>query len=472
MSEKNNIFLTDKAIDKISKKILKYKWDDSIVWEIIGQQYIPALRKYRPVSIKVDPKLPCSRVNPLYRHKEWITRVCNDTSLNNKKRLSNGIISKICNIDKGAIQRSRNKYDIDRYMITKPSKYKPSRSKILDIRREHQEVILEFLRKNPNHVWAIKYLIQGRLKEGIEIHHINFDKKDNRHENLWIYGSKSEHQKREASLNLCFEKLIKMGQITFSKGHYFLNKNIDYRSLNYSDVKDILELESPDYYKKLENIKETIKKIEWNNISKEWIVSFKTKRSNQYTPDITVNLDPYSDCSKDNPLYMHKQWYEHIITDKRFYLQEKDIAQLCDEKLNKIRDWKFRKHKLEKSFIPRRTKISTIRIPDMDHHFAFEGNRMKLHRYVAEQYLTNHPESEISRFCMKDGKYLRPECPVHHINYDRSDNNIENLWVYPDKSNHHHAHQELVRLVPELLSLGYLRFNKGKYELSHLYSLC
>jgi len=210
--------------------------------------------------------------------------------------------------------------------------------------------------------------------------------------------------------------------------------------------------------------------IDWNNISKDWTVSFKGKGSNQYTPDIVVTLDPYSDCSKDNPLYMHKQWFERIITDKRFHIQEKDIAQLCGEKLNTIRDWKFRKHKLKKSFIPRRTIVSTVRIPDMDHPFAFEGNRMKLHRYVVEQYLVNHPESEISRICMKDGKYLRPECPVHHINYDRSDINIENLWVYPDKSNHHLTHQELVRLVPELLSIGFLRFNKGNYELSHLYS--
>lgn len=470
MSEKNDIFLTDKDIDKISKKILNYNWDDSIVWEITEQRYIPALRKYRTVLIKVDPTLPCSKVNPLYKHKEWITRVCNDTSLNNDKRLSNRIISKTCNIDKGAIQRSRNKFNIERYMITKPSKYKPSRSKILDIRREHQEVILKFLRKNPNHVLANKYLIQGRLKEGIEIHHINFDKRDNRYENLWIYSSKSKHQKGEASLNLCFEKLIKMGQITFSQGRYFLNKKINYRSLNYSDIKDILELEKPDYYKKLENIKETIKKIDWNSISQDWTVSFKGKGSNQYTPDIVVTLDPYSDCSKDNPLYIHKQWFERIITDKRFHIQEKDIAQLCGEKLNTIRDWKFRKHKLKKSFIPRRTIVSTVRIPDKDHPFAFEGNRMKLHRYVAEQYLANHTESEISRICMKDGKYLRPECPVHHINYDRSDNNIKNLWVFPDRSNHHLTHQELVRLVPELLSIGFLRFNKGNYELSPLYS--
>jgi hypothetical protein len=176
MSEKNDIFLIESNIDDISKKILNYNWDDSIVWEIAEQRYIPALRKYRTVSIKVDPKVPCSKVNPLYRHRLWITRVCNDTSLKNGKKLSNRIISKICNIDKGAIQRSRNKFNINRYMITKPCKYKPSRSKILDIRREHQEVILEFLKKNTNHVWAKQYLIQGRLKEGIEIHHINFDK--------------------------------------------------------------------------------------------------------------------------------------------------------------------------------------------------------------------------------------------------------------------------------------------------------
>jgi len=113
MSEKNDVFLPEKIFDEISKKILNYNWDDSIVWEITEQRYIPVLRKYRTVSIKVDPKLPCSKVNPLYRHREWIIRVCNDASLNNGKRLSNRIIGKICNIDKGAIQRSRNKFKID-----------------------------------------------------------------------------------------------------------------------------------------------------------------------------------------------------------------------------------------------------------------------------------------------------------------------------------------------------------------------
>jgi hypothetical protein len=283
---------------------------------------------------------------------------------------------------------------------------------------------------------------------------------------LWIYDNKSEHQKGEASLNLCFEKLIKMGQITFSEGHYSLNKNLDYRSLNYSKIEDIIELESPDYYKKVDNVKETIKKINWDKVSQDWTVNFKGRGSNQYTPDIVVNLDPYTDCSNDNPLYMHKKWFERIITDKRFHLQEKDIAQLCEEKLNTIRDWKFRKHKLKKSFIPRRTMILTVRIPDKDHPFAFEENRMKFHRYVIEQYLANHPDLEISRICMKDEQYLKPDCPVHHINFDLSDNNIENLWVFPDKSTHHVAHQELVKLVPELISRAFLMFKKGYYALS------
>ncbi len=466
MSEKNDPFLSEKFIDEISKKILNYNWDDSIVWEITKQQYIPAIRNYRTVSIKVYPKLPCSKVNPLYRHRIWITRVCNDTSLNNGKRLSNRIIGKICNIDKGTIQRSRDKFNIDRYMITKPSKYKPSRSKILDIRREHQEVILEILRKNPNHVWANKYLIQEKLKEGIEIHHINFDKRDNRYENLWIYGSKSEHQKGEASLNLCFEKLIKIGWIEFSQGKYFLKEDFDYKTIKSKKSKSILDLELLDYYKDLSNIKKVIKKIDWNKISQNWEIEVNPQCSNQYTPKITIKLDLFKGCSKENPLYIHKLWYKRAINDKRFYLQDKDIAQICNEDLERVRHWKFRKHKLKKSFLPRRTKISTVRINDENHPFAFEGNRMKLHRYIMEQHLSKHPSLEISKKSLVNGKYLKPECPVHHINFDYSDNSIVNLWVFPSRKDHRSAHYQLIKLVPKLFCKGLIKFNEGIYELN------
>ncbi len=470
--QNTDVFIANERISDISERIRNYEWEEGIDWRVTRQQYVRTLQEYRNISIKVDPKLPCSRDNPLYKHNEWITRVCNDSTLNNGKRLSNRIIAKICNVDKGTIQRSRDKFNIDRYITTRPSKYKTSHSKSTSgIRREHQEVILDFLMKNPYHNWAKDYLIQGRLKKDIEIHHINFNKLDNKIENLWIYETKSEHQKGESSLNLCFEKLIKMSQITFFQGLYSLNTNLDYRSLDYSKIKEILELESPKYYSDLKNIQKTIKTINWDDISQDWTVSFKGERSNQYSRDIVITLDPYSDCSKENPLYMHKQWYQRVINDKRFYLQEKDIAQLCGEKLNRIRDWKFRKHELKKSFIPRRTKISTTRTTDENHPFTYEKNRMKLHRFVMERYLADHPELEISKKCMRDGKYLKPECPVHHINFDKSDVHINNLWPFPNKSEHLLVHHALVRLVPELLSRGLLKFNKGNYELSPLYSI-
>lgn len=73
-----------------------------------------------------------------------------------------------------------------------------------------------------------------------------------------------------------------------------------------------------------------------------------------------------------------------------------------------------------------------------DHPFADDQGWVFEHRLVAERYLLNdHNSIEI------DGKrYLRSDFCVHHINFDRTDNSLENLLVM-EKGKHRAMHNLL-----------------------------
>jgi hypothetical protein len=69
----------------------------------------------------------------------------------------------------------------------------------------------------------------------------------------------------------------------------------------------------------------------------------------------------------------------------------------------------------------------------LNHPFANKKGYMLEHRLVVEKYL---------------GRYLKPIEVVHHIDGQRDNNNIENLHLFQNQSEHisyHHFLQSLVR---------------------------
>ena len=66
------------------------------------------------------------------------------------------------------------------------------------------------------------------------------------------------------------------------------------------------------------------------------------------------------------------------------------------------------------------------------HPFRDQANFVPEHRLIAEKYLLNETNSiEI------DGQlYLRPECIVHHIDFNKKNNNVDNLYVFENESLH------------------------------------
>ena len=79
----------------------------------------------------------------------------------------------------------------------------------------------------------------------------------------------------------------------------------------------------------------------------------------------------------------------------------------------------------------------------------YKGEWVTQHRYNMEKYLGR--------------KLLKTEI-VHHIDMDKTNNNINNLWLCTH-STHTKAHGSMNTAVAELIKKGLVEFNAGKYYL-------
>ena len=86
----------------------------------------------------------------------------------------------------------------------------------------------------------------------------------------------------------------------------------------------------------------------------------------------------------------------------------------------------------------RLSRYGYIQVRDLDHPFRTKDDFILEHRLVAENYLLNDENSvEIN-----GKRYLRKEYDVHHINFNRTDNRVENLMVLT-KREHKQLHNHL-----------------------------
>ncbi len=222
-------------------------------------------------------------------------------------------------------------------------------------------------------------------------------------------------------------------------------------------------------YDDIEAVKKSIKKINWESISNDWTVKYRQNQFVEYTYyDVNLRLD----CSKSNPLYLHKEWLEHIINDNRFNLTDSRLSKLCGISKDQVRYYR-RKFNIKgkedwgyKRFI-KKDRV-WIKVPNNYGNpiAEREGGYMLEHRYIIECYLREHPELEISKRFLNSDRNLYSDCEIHHINFDSLDNRLENLWICENRSEHKLIEGTLLKLVEELMKLDLIFFSNGKYYLN------
>lgn len=88
-------------------------------------------------------------------------------------------------------------------------------------------------------------------------------------------------------------------------------------------------------------------------------------------------------------------------------------------------------------------------------NFGYQQSYVAIKKYVATHRLI---------VAQNIGRSLTETEVVHHINFQRADNRIENLYLFPDEQAHRRAHASVNDIITILLKHNLVTFVNGKYR--------
>jgi hypothetical protein len=108
-----------------------------------------------------------------------------------------------------------------------------------------------------------------------------------------------------------------------------------------------------------------------------------------------------------------------------------------------------------------------IRMPE---HPQSKDGYIHEHRYVMEEYLKNNYPNSLYLTKINGYVCLRSEVVVHHIDEDKSNNNIENLFPFPDAAAHNFWHKSSLPEAEKIkrIKLGLYRNDLPREENKNL----
>ena len=113
-----------------------------------------------------------------------------------------------------------------------------------------------------------------------------------------------------------------------------------------------------------------------------------------------------------------------------------------------------------KAVVAKRAKLRLLRIPRRDDGFSYldsdgyykiykNGKRCFHHVIIAEEAI---------------GRRVSQKEKVHHINFEKTDNQVDNLLICTDRSEHFKLHFQPMTLIKTLIERNIINFDKTKRE--------
>ncbi len=158
--------------------------------------------------------------------------------------------------------------------------------------------------------------------------------------------------------------------------------------------------------------------------------------------------------------YKDREWLYDQYWNKN--KTQKEIALMCDlKKAATISYW------MKKFKIPRRTNSETSKGNKNGNWKG--GRKFNSHYYFVLK--PNHPYTDKygyiaeHRLVMEKhlGRYLKRSEVVHHINYKKTDNRLENLYLFSKSIDHQKVKNSLYKLLPLLIDKKIIKFEEGEY---------
>ncbi len=182
-------------------------------------------------------------------------------------------------------------------------------------------------------------------------------------------------------------------------------------------------------------------------------------------------LQRQNSFGKNNANYKHGKYIENHCKECNKLIDARSIyCYICRAKNNNSFKNKVHSENIKEIIGKKSKEKFTEEYIELKYHDKYRGNKKIMNGYIlVKDY--DHPnknsQNDILEHVLIMSNYLqRPikkEEVIHHIDCDRANNNINNLYLFGNTSSHMKCHGEINKLIPELMKKNIIMFKDGHY---------
>lgn len=175
------------------------------------------------------------------------------------------------------------------------------------------------------------------------------------------------------------------------------------------------------------------------------------KKGNQYAKKGKRKCQNYPFCKVRIPDDARANMTYHSVTCKKYgkmYRKMNGLVPIGEKNIQKTLYYHISRLMKKKGTINYKGRGKYVKIFLPNHPYS-KGKTYQEHRYVVEQYLKKEIPKHEALTSINGQMVLNKKWIVHHVNGDKSNNKIYNLYLFPDEFLHTKFHDFLNKLLKD-----------------------